>query len=486
MTTIENIRRLDAEGRSGRQIATDLGIDRETVAKYLNQDDFSPQPPAPTRQAGAAVLAGLTPIIEQWLTDDARRPRKQRHTSKRVYDRLVAEHDYQGSYSPVQRFIKDYKTMHRASSQGFFELEWAPGHAQVDFGQAEAIIDGIREILHLLVITFPFSNMRFAQAFRGETSECIGQGLATIFHHINTVPVELILDNATGAGRRCGTIITEAKLFAAFKAHYRTTARYCNPYSGHEKGNVENAVGFIRRNFMVPEPTAVSLAGFNSGLLAYCDGLGAEDHWKKGQKIQDLFDHDIAAGLALPGTAFDAVRYESRKTDKTGTIVIDGHSYLAGPDYHNRLLTVAIRHDSISILNERSQPVIGFDRAWGQPGPTVFTPDTLLAALMTKPGAWSNSPVRAQVPDPVRDWADAADSRARSEFFGRLDASVSVTSWHTAVEAADRLIRLGDDPTGPGLPMLARRLCQGSEPPASNVDLSLYDRFTTTRQEQPA
>lgn len=482
MTTIETIRRLDAQGISGRQIAHELGIDRETVAKYLNHTGFSPQPPAATRQAGATVLKGLTHIIEGWLADDARRPRKQRHTAKRIYDRLITEHDYQGSYNPVQRFVKDYRTMHRTRAQGFLELDWAPGVAQVDFGQAEAIIAGIREVLHLLVITFPFSNMRYAQAFRGETSECICHGLAQIFDHTGTVPTELILDNATAAGRRCGTIITEAKLFAAFKAHYRTSARYCNPYSGHEKGNVENAVGFIRRNFMVPEPTAISLTAFNTSLLAYCDSLADDTHWKKGQPIADLFTHDITAGHALPGIGFDPVRYESRKTDKTGTVAIDSHTYLAGPDYHNRLLTVAIRHDTISILNEHSQPVIDFTRAWGPTQATLFAPATLLPALMTKPGAWSNSPVRTRVTGPIRDWCDAATTTDRSAFFHRLDHSVQATSFDSAIAAADKLIRLGDDPTGPGLPMLARRLDQGSEPPASNADLSIYDQFTTVQE----
>lgn len=483
MTTIETIRRLDHAGLSGRQIADELGINRETVSKYLNRDDFSPQPPPATRQAGATALRGLTHIIEGWLADDARRGRKQRHTAKRAFDRLVAEHDYQGSYSPVQRFVKDYRARHRSPGGGYLELVWAPGTAQVDFGQAEAIIAGIRQSLHILVVSFPFSNMRFAQAFRAETSECIGHGLRTIFEHIDSVPTQLILDNATAFGRRCGQVITESALFAAFKAHYRTSARYCNAYSGNEKGNVENAVGFIRRNLMVPEPDHTSLGAFNTVLLNQCDDLAALDHWKKAEPIKDLFTQDQAAGLALPGIGFDPVRYESRRADKTGTVLIDSHAYLAGPAYHSRLLTAAIRHDEISILDEHSAPILTFERVFGAgAAATSMHPATLLPALMTKPGAWSNSPVRDHVPDPVKDWCDRATNTARSKFFARLDATTTATSLDAALDAAADLIGYGDDPTGPSLAMLAYRHHRGSEPAATNADLSVYTQFTTVKE----
>lgn len=98
MTIQEQIRRLDAAGVSGRQIAKDLGISRDSVSKYLDVKDFSPKPPVVNRRPGASVLTELTSVIDGWLTEDAGRPRKQRHTAKRVFDRLVDEHGYGGSY----------------------------------------------------------------------------------------------------------------------------------------------------------------------------------------------------------------------------------------------------------------------------------------------------------------------------------------------------------------------------------------------------
>lgn len=478
MTVVEDIRRLDAEGVSARQIAHQLGVSRDSVAKYTSIDDYSPRPPKPAPRPGAKALEGFTEVIEAWLAADARRPRKQRHTARRVFDRLVTEQGYTGSYSPVQRYIKAHKAAHRTRGEGFQELVWPPGTAQVDFGQAQAIIAGVAMMVHVLVVTFPYSNMRLVQAYRGETAECVTHGLRVIFEHINAAPRQLIFDNATGIGRRTGTTVIESKLFGGFKAHYRCQARYCNPDSGHEKGNVENAVGFLRRNLMVPEPEARSIEGLNQILLARCAALAEEDHYRKGVPIRQLFEEDVAACLELPGVGFDPVRYESRRADKTGAVLVESNSYLAGPAFHDRLVTVGIRHDRIEILDEHNSPVVVFDRVYGKAQDTVLAPGSLLPALVAKPGAWGHSPVRTLVPDPLRDWLDSAATSERSRLFSHLDQAATATSFATAIEAASKLIVAGDDPASAGLGMLVRRIDQGTEPAAAVVDLGVYDQLT--------
>ncbi|WP_206448811.1 IS21 family transposase, partial [Agrococcus sp. KRD186] len=440
--------------------------------------DFSPVVPVAAARPGSVVLAGLESVIQQWLGDDERRPRKQRHTARRVFDRLVAEHGYAGSYSPVQRLVKQYRAEHRSRAEGFLELAWPPGQAQVDFGQGVAIVGGVSLLLHLLVVTFPFSNTRFVLAYRGETAECVCDGLRRVFEHTGFVPRVLVFDNATGVGRRSGEKVIESKLFGSFKAHYRLTARYCNPNSGNEKGNVENAVGFLRRNLMVPEPEAASLQALNEVLLERCDALAAQEHWRKGAPIGELFADDLAAGLELPGIGFDPVRYESRRADKTGKVVIDGTAYLAGPAYHDRHLTVGVRHDRIEILDEHAHPVIEFDRVFGQGDRTVFAAGQLLHALAVKPGAWTHSPVRELVADPVRDWLDTARLPERARLLARLDQAAVATSFATAITAATELLSRGADPAADGLGMLARRIHDNLEPAATVVDLHVYDQFT--------
>jgi len=479
MSLQETIRTLDSQGVSGREIARRVGVSRTSVAKYLALTDYSPQPPAPGKRPGGSVLAGLTDVIDRWLIEDQGRPVKQQHTAKRIADRLVDEYGYTGAYPAVQRYVKAWKAENRKDSEGYTELSWQPGVIQVDFGQAQAIIAGMKMVLHMLVVTFPASNMRYVQAFRGETAECVCAGLRTVFEHVGAVPRLMIFDNATGIGRRVGTKVVESKLFAAFKLHYRSQSRYCNPYSGHEKGSVENAVGFLRRNLMVPLPVADSLAELNERLLNQCDKLGQTPHYRQGRSINDLFKEDLQACLELPGIGFDPVRYESRKADRTGNIQIDANTYAAGPAFYGRTLTVAIRHDVIEILDEHAHPIRVFPRAFGTHPDTIFDPASLVPHLIAKPGAWTQSQLRPLVSDPVRDWLDQASAIDRRRLFTAVDNATEPTNFTTAIQAADILISAGDDPDTGMLSMLARRLAQGSEPAAMDVDLTIYDTLTT-------
>ncbi|TFC18621.1 IS21 family transposase, partial [Cryobacterium algoritolerans] len=108
MSVQENIRSLDAQGIAGREIARRLGVSRDAVVKYIRQHDYSPKPPTLVPRPAGSVLTGFEATIELWLGEDQRRPRKQRHTAQRVFDRLVAEETYTGSYSPVQRFVRKW------------------------------------------------------------------------------------------------------------------------------------------------------------------------------------------------------------------------------------------------------------------------------------------------------------------------------------------------------------------------------------------
>jgi len=472
----EQIRRLDAEGVPSRQIARELGVSRDSVTKYAAAEDFSPVPHVVHRRPGGSVFAEYAATVDGWLAEDAKRPRKQRHTAQRIFDRLVAECDYQGSYSPVQRHVKATKEAKRSAGQGFSELVWAPGVAQVDFGQARALLAGVMATLHVLVVTFPYSNMRFAQAFFGETAECVCRGLRTIFEHIGGAAREMIFDNATGVGRRTGHDVVESHLFAAFKLHYRSSARYCNPYSGNEKGNVENAVGFLRRNLMVPEPAAANIGELNAWLLARCDELAVRDHWRKPASIRELFKADQAALLALPGIGFDAVRYEGRRCDKVGNLVIDGNTYAAGPAMGGSRVTVGLTHDRVNVMTEALALIVSLPRLFGSQAQTVFDPALALPALVRKPGTWPNSLLRGVVPDSVRNYLDTAASAERRGMLAAIDAAVKPAGLANAFTAAEMIIGRGDEPVEPaGIEMLARRLAAGAEPAAGIADLSIYD-----------
>lgn len=203
-----------------------------------------------------AAIDRYADFIVGILVDDRSVPRKQRHSAQKIFDRLVAEQGYAGSYPTVCRFVREWKLAQEQSPRdGFLELDWAPGTMQADYGAFTATVAGERLELKLLVATFPHSNVRFCIAMMCEKAECFCEGLVEIFEMAGRVPRLVVLDNATEAGRMLFGRVTESKLFSQLRAHYRFEARFCNPDSGNEKGSVENAVGFLRRQ--PPRPRAL-------------------------------------------------------------------------------------------------------------------------------------------------------------------------------------------------------------------------------------
>lgn len=128
------------------------------------------------------------------------------------------------------------------------------------------------------MLVFPYSNVGLAQVFPGENSECVCQALKQIFEYVGGVPLRIVFDNAKGIGRRICRTTHTTELFGRFAAHYDFAYSFCNPYSGYEKGSVENKVGFIRRNLLVPLPQITNIDSFNKSLLNKCMDISNKDH----------------------------------------------------------------------------------------------------------------------------------------------------------------------------------------------------------------
>ena len=227
----QDIRRLDRQGVSRSEIARRPDVDRATVAKYADMDDMTPKPPMDRRRG--SKIDPYAALVDEWLEADRMLPRKQRRTAKRVHDRLRAETGYDGEYTTTLRYVRRWREANRSGSDGYGELVWAPGVAQIDFGVAKARIAGELVDDHCPVVTFPHSNMRYVTSLPGENAERLCHGLVEVFEHIGGVPPVIVMDNATGAGRRNARgEVTPAAVFDAFLAHHRIDARFCNPYSG--------------------------------------------------------------------------------------------------------------------------------------------------------------------------------------------------------------------------------------------------------------
>lgn len=477
MSQINRIRNLFKEGWSVANISKELDIDEKTTRKYLAREDFSPKPPEKIVRPSRLDLFKTT--IDTWLEEDKKRWYKQRHTAKRIYERLVQEAaGFDLSYNTVQRYVKAKKQCIRAE-RGSQELVWHPGESQADFGEADFIERGQEVRKKYLTLSFPYSNNSFTQVFGGESSECVCQGLKDIFEYIGGVPTTIVFDNATGVGRRIGDVIHEAKLFERMRAHYRFSVRFCNPESGHEKGNVENKIGYTRRNLFVPIPAFDDITEFNHRLLELHEIKAEEIHYKKLQPIKELFSVDKNALLALPAYPFDPCRYEYLKSDGYGKVRIDArHFYSSSPEYGNQEVLVAIRAHTIDILDEAHKVIVSHRRQYGSKRSDSLDYRTSLAMLMRNPGAWKNSGVRELVPDPIKELMDRQPREELAATLRTLNSLSLTYSFETALRALEEGIRIHKTDFHASAVLAARIHGYGLDTaPAAGPDLSSYDSF---------
>lgn len=335
MSTIESMRELDRQGVSIAEIARLEHVSEPAVRKYISIDDLSPK--MPVKKERGSKLDECKPLIEQWLEGDAEVKRKQRHTARRAYDRLKTETDCAGGCTAVQKFVKRQRRARQDANDGFLDRTWPPGGAQVDFGEADFHIGGLLATMLYLVVPFPFSNVGFGQLFWGGSAECACEGPKAVFECIGGVPSRCVFDNAAGVGRRVGDAIKTTETFRAFASHCGFSYTFCNPYSGHEKGNAESKVGFIRRNVFVPVPRTSTPQEYDKELLNVCLALSdGKPHYCKDDTERELFAEDVVALSDLPAKTFKAIEHVNCRADKHGKAKADGERRCSSAPEHGR------------------------------------------------------------------------------------------------------------------------------------------------------
>jgi transposase len=291
------------DGMSERSAARHFGISRESVKKMMS---FS-VPPGYRRTAAIKrpKLDGFSEIIDQWLRDDIGQHRKQRHTAKRVFDRLRDEHGFTGGYTIIKDYVRDHQ---RRRQEMFVPLHHAPGHAQADFGEAIAIIGGIEQRAHFFALDLPHSDASYIRAYPAATAEAWVDGHVHAFAFFGRVPRSVLYDNdrclvarilPDGTRQRAG-------LFSGFLSHYVIRDRYGRPGKGNDKGSVEGLVGWARRNFMVPLPRFASWEDFNLWLEEQCRKRQADILHGHTETIGQRLQRDLDVMAELPAAAFDA------------------------------------------------------------------------------------------------------------------------------------------------------------------------------------
>lgn len=368
---------------SKRAACREYGIHWKTLKKILTH--AGPPGYRRTTPKRPSILEPLLPVVHQILRDDRKAPRKQRHTAVRIYQRLRDEHGYTGGLTAVKDAVRAWRRSH---AEVFVPLAHPPGEAQVDFGEAEVVLDGRPTKVALFVLTLPYSDALFVRAFPRECTEAFLEGHVRAFAFLGGVPRRISYDNSRIAVARItgsrDRRVTDA--FNMLKSYHLFDSHFCLVRRPNEKGHVETLVGYARRNFLVPVPVLQGgLEGLNARLEADCRAdLERRLRGKPATKAE-LLAEERAALLPLPEEAFEAARVEPTSADALSLVRFDTNDYSVPTEFAHRPVTAIGTVDVVRIaVGDRVVAV--HRRSWGRAG-TFYDPIHYLALLERKPGA---------------------------------------------------------------------------------------------------
>ena len=375
-------REVYVEGKSERQVAREYGLARETVRKMLRYS----APPGYRRQQPAKrpKLDPWVGVIEAILEEDRRRPRKQRHTAKRIHQRLREEQGFGGGYT----IVKDYVRLRRLSQREMFvPLVHPAGDAQADFGEALVVIGGEEQKAHYLVIDLPQSDDCFVMAFPAETTEAFLEGHNQAFAYFGGVPRTILYDNTKLAVVRILGDGTRKKTqaFSELQSHYLFQERFGRPSKGNDKGKVEGLVGYARRNFLVPVPQCASWEELNTHLREQCQKRRQQRLRGHEQTIGERFEKDRTALLPLPATPYEACDKRTGRVSSLSLVRYRGNDYSAPVCWgHREVLVKGYVHEVV--ISCGAEVIARHSRSYERED-MIFDPLHYLALLEQKTNA---------------------------------------------------------------------------------------------------
>jgi len=357
------------------------GIHWETLKKI----EKYPEPPG-YRMKHARPKLKIGPYIDrisQIIEEDKAFPKKQRHTAKRIYQR-IKDMGYQGKYTQVKEAVREIK---RVKSEVYMPLIHRPGEAQVDFGYALARVSGVLRKVGFFVMVLPYSNVFFVMAFERERTESYWEGHAKAFEFFGGVPKRISYDNSRVlVSKIIGTY--ERKLtdgFLKLQSHYLFREHFCRVRCPNEKGVVESGVKFARLNFFVPVPQVCDLKELNIRLAEMCREDMKRRLRGKSMAKSELLVEDKAAFLSLPPSPFDACKKQPTRANSLSLVRFDDNDYSVPVAYAHHDILVKGYTDWV-VLCHREKIVAKHQRSWDKEG-IFFDYLHYLPLLERKPGS---------------------------------------------------------------------------------------------------
>jgi transposase len=367
--------------KSKREVLRHEGIHWETLRKILTHSEppgYRLKEPRPKPKIGP-YLERIAQIIEQ----DKSLPKKQRHTAKRIYER-IREMGYEGKYTQVKEAVRERV---RVNQEVFMPLIHRPGEGQVDFGYALAKVGGVLRRVGFFVMVLPYSDVFFVMAFERECTESYWEGHAEAFEFFGGVPTRISYDNSKVLVSKIigprGRKLTEG--FLQLQSHYLFREHFCRVRRANEKGVVEGVVKFTRLNFFVPVPQVRDLDELNGKLAEMCrKDLQRRLRGKTGIKAERLKE-DQSAFLPLPPAAFDACRKQPTRANSLSLVRFDDNDYSVPVSYAHHEILAKGYVDRVTLCH-KDRVVAEHVRSWGKEG-VFFDYRHYLPLLVRKPGS---------------------------------------------------------------------------------------------------
>lgn len=396
MLTVDDyakIRLAHRDGMSIRDIARTFRHSRVKVREALEQPE--PTPYTRTKPPPAPICGAFHPLIDAILVADESAPPKQRHTAMQVFRRLRKEHDYQGGYDQVRRYIQRRRRRHRET---FIPLAHDPGQRlEADFGHIHLDLPEGRVQVPVLITAWSFSNYPFALALPTERTEAILAGMTEAFTFFGCVPREVWWDNPTTVVKQIlhGRERRPNDRYAALASHYAFEPLFCMPARGNEKPYAETRVRVLQRQWSTPVPEAADLDAFNAYLRRGC--LAEAERTVAGyeESIGQRFQRDRAFAGVLPPAAFDPCVAQAACVDKYQTVRFDRNRYSVPRHCAFTSVTVKGYVARVEVV-ANGQVVARHARSYGR-DEQVLDPLHYLESLERRPAALDHAPV-------LRNW----------------------------------------------------------------------------------
>jgi transposase len=381
------------EGLSVRALAARHGVHRRTVRQAL-ADAVPPAPKAPVRVSPA--LGPHAATVRGWLLADVDAPRKQRHTARRVWQRLIEEQGAQVAESSVRAMVADLKVeVGLDRRQVSVPQTHPPGvEAEVDFGEFKAVIAGIVVKLWMFVLRLSHSGKAVHVAYANQAQESFLDGHVRAFAALGGVPTGMIrYDNLTPAVVRVllGRARWENERFVGLRSHYGYDSFFCLPgiAGAHEKGGVEGEIGRFRRRHLTPVPHAASLAALNEAMAAADTVDDARRIAARLETVGQAAARELGVLRPLPVGVFDVSAPLSCRVDAKARICVRQSYYSVPARLAGRRVEAGLGASTVIVWAE-GRVVAEHPRSLHK-GTEDLVLDHYLEILVRKPGAMAGA-----------------------------------------------------------------------------------------------